>query len=495
MADTNGLAVNYTVLPYSDEPVIRFSFSRGTVKHTDVLLANGEQAFEGFCNRVAAKMGMSIEDVESRIVDNVSRARNQWLREKEAPRSTGFTAGFIDSATLDARSGTPRWLVKKVLVRDQPAIMGGAKKVLKTSLMIDFALSLACGKPFLGQFDVPTPVPVAILSGESGEYTIRETARRVAKAKGVSLASCPVLWGFTLPKLASADDLAALARELKAAQVGAVFLDPIYLCLAAGTPDFQVNNLFAVGPLLMNVARVCLDVGATPILLHHASKGAAMSRTLTGEPMELEDLAFSGFAEFARQWVLVSRREKYEAGSGKHKLWLNIGGSAGHSGLWGVNVTEGELRDDFSGRRWNVEVQGVELALKLAAADKEIKKNQKTEAKMGDARKKILVALKTAPDGETTKAIADMTGLQPRVVGPALAALADDGAVIDIKVTKANGRGERTYDGWKLTERMLDDLERLDEGRRRTLAAEKAVQTFRKEVQAVEDGGGEDEVA
>src|SRR5205814_2376923 len=100
------------------------------------------------------------------------------------------------------------------------------------------------------------------------------------------------------------------------------------------------------------ISRACLDVGCTPILAHHAKKNAAVD----GEPMGLEDLAYSGVAEFARQWVLLNPRQKYDPETGTHRLWMTFGGSMGHSGVFGLDVVEGVLGDDFGGRKWDVTV-------------------------------------------------------------------------------------------------------------------------------------------
>ena len=88
--------------------------------------------------------------------------------------------------------------------------------------------------------------------------------------------------------------------------------------------------MFDVGPLLAKVAKACLDAGATPPLL--TTPLSACNRQF--EPMEMEDLAFSGIQEFMRCWVLVNRREKFEPETSVHKVWLQVGGSAGYAGLW-----------------------------------------------------------------------------------------------------------------------------------------------------------------
>jgi replicative DNA helicase len=264
--------------------------------------------------------------------------------------------GFMSSADFARADFRLDWLVRRVLVKGQPAILGGPKKSLKTTLLVDLALSIGTGTPFLGHFPVEQGARVAVASGESGQAVLQETARRVCAAKGIDLAAANVVWGFELPQLADPAQLAALQRALEAEAVEVLLFDPLYLSLLSGVGQGgpQASNLYQMGPLLLGVARACLNVGCTPVLAHHFKQ-----RPNQHDEPQLEDLAFSGVAEFARQWVLVARRERYEPGTGRHNLWLSVGGSAGHSGLWAADVDEGVIDEDFCGRKWEVSLAPV----------------------------------------------------------------------------------------------------------------------------------------
>jgi hypothetical protein len=253
-------------------------------------------------------------------------------------------------ARLETGDGL-EWAVENVLVKDQPVLIGGPKKTLKTSLAVDLAVSLATATPFLGRFKVPEPTRVLLISGESGTAALGHTARRVYLAKNLLGAPDGVSYVTRLPPLGNAGGLQTLEVLIRRTTSGIVVIDPLYLALMKGVQGKNAANLFDMGPLLSEITERCLEGGCTPILIHHANKRIEPSR-----PMELDDLAFAGTQEFARQWILVNRRGRYKF-AGRHELILNVGGSAGHSSLWDVTVDEGELNPDFTGRKWDVKVE------------------------------------------------------------------------------------------------------------------------------------------
>ncbi|MCA9040509.1 MAG: AAA family ATPase [Planctomycetaceae bacterium] len=302
----------------------------------------------------------------------------------------------IDSIELNRSTDDLEYLIDGMLVAGQPCILAGGKKCLKTNLMIDMALSISSGTSFLGRFPVKQWVRVGLMSGESGPATIKETAKRIAMNKYRDLESfTDIRWSFDLPKFGEAKQERQLQRFIERNDLRVLMIDPAYLCLPIGN---DAGNLFVVGETLKQIGEIGQRTECTIILAHHTTKSSGREFAMP----ELADIAWSGFQEFARQWFLIGRRKKYDPEQGgHHELWLNVGGSAGHSCGWALNIDEG-TRDDAGGRRWDVEILSPSEAVRDQVNEQQEQKQKATEIELENRIDKVLELFQEHPDGLTT---------------------------------------------------------------------------------------------
>lgn len=337
--------------------------------------------------RQSPEGGASLKRRTSPLEDAAAKVNGQAPDQKPEP---AYRPLLFNSAEFDDADFRLTWLIKRLLVKDQPCIVGGPRKALKTNTLIDLALSIGSGTPFLGEFRVYEKLPTLLLSGESGEAVIQETARRVCQAKGISLRDCEVSWGFSLPQLGNPTHMDNVKKLIKERGIQVVIVDPLYLCLIAAGAKIDAANLFDMGPLLRAVSDSCREAGATPILAHHFRKNVSDPH----DPAQLEELAYAGVQEFARQWLLINRRQAYDPDDPVHRLWLQSGGSAGHSGLWAVDIDEGKLADDFTGRIWNVSITSGKEAKEKCADEKTRKKESAQTTKEKTHENKVIEAIR-----------------------------------------------------------------------------------------------------
>lgn len=367
------------------------------------------------------------------VLEHVER-HAQVVEPFEGKRLSFMTAGeFME---MNFRQS---FLVERILTEGEPAIIGGPPKTLKTSLAIDMAVSLASGQPFLDKFNVPLAVPVGVISGESGGPTIKNLFRRVCDLKGIDRPdSLPISYLLDLPSLQNKAEMEAVCREVQLKGMRVVFLDPLYLLLIANGGKTNTANLYEVGPVLRDLCRRLLDVGATPVLVHHFRKQSS------GMP-ELHALSGAGVAEFARQWLLLGVRKRFDAETGKHSLWMQVGGSAGHGGSWAVDVQEGVMDENFQGRTWAIEVR--------SAAEEQQRNDAKAEGcttRIQKAEEKLISALRQHPEGETQSALLDEAGLRNEIGRRLIDKLHGEGRIEPCTVLKPAGPGYQNYRGIRL---------------------------------------------
>lgn len=277
-----------------------------------------------------------------------------------------FSLDLMTHQEFRAQKFDQNFLVDGAVVAGEHLVLGGPKKALKTSILVDLAMSVATGTPFLGRFAVPEPAPAIIVSGESGGATLVRTADRVADAKGLERDSVDDLyWGLRLPNLTLPEHLLALKEDILRTGAKLAAIDPAYLALLGGDPD-KASNVFAMGQVLAGFGQVGVDTGCTLALAHHTrggGQGIKMGRMPT-----LGDLSMAGFAEWARQWILVNHNKAREGG--RIELKMNLGGSAGHGGEYLVRVDEGFVSDGLDGRKWDVDIDNLGDEPEPAAKEK-----------------------------------------------------------------------------------------------------------------------------
>jgi hypothetical protein len=352
---------------------------------------------------------------------------------------------WITATELASATYSIEYHIEDMQVIGQPKITAAEKKALKTTIEIDGCISLASGLPFLGKFNVVQPCRVAIMSGESGLATLQEIAKRICKAKGIELEDLrdEFILSPDVPQLDDARHHVALQEAIAAKGIKSLYIDPTYLCI----PGDDAGNLIKQGRLLRIVGNICQEAGVSLTMLHHCKK----TTDDPFRPAELADISWSGFAEWARQWWLLSRRVRYDADRpGHHELWFNVGGSAGHSSLWALNIEEGSPKD-IGGRRWEVEVMSAAEARQEAserqqtakAGDRQAKFNARVEV----AKKAIADALRSV-DGnqDTDRNIKLRAGMDGEAYNEARAILLRSGKLKVVEIERGNNR---KYAGFK----------------------------------------------
>ena len=236
--------------------------------------------------------------------------------EQAKPKEPPPFTRLLTSPELLALNLNPQFLIRGVMVQGQPMIMGGRSKAMKTSVAVDLVVSLGTGSPFLGRFDA-RQVAVGYWSGESGAATIRETAKRVAESKRtrddepVNLADSDCLWCFRFaPALSDLAHLDSMEEVIRHHGLRVAVIDPLYLALLSPETASGASNVFLMGSMLQGLTRLGQRTNCTIVLLHHFRKGGQPDED---NPAGLEELAQSGVAEWARQWLLLQREARIRA--------------------------------------------------------------------------------------------------------------------------------------------------------------------------------------
>lgn len=372
------------------------------------------------------------------------------IREELTPR---IDDKWFTSKEFNEASYPTEYFIPGILAKQQFAIIGGPSKGCKTTLILDLGLSLASADRFFNEFQVTRPVKVGIVSAESGPGTLQETARRIAKTKRLTNLGDyeNLFWKFDLPILTDPSAISRLIQWVNDKQLEFLILDPFYLM--AGLTE-NAANMFVVGQLLASLQTVGETTGVTIGIAHHFKNLTFMDQYAAPE---LGMLAWSGFSQYARQWLLLNRREKYDPETGLHKLWLAVGGSAGHGGLFSVDAHEGRQSAPW-GRVWEVSVSKASEARQQERQEKEQRKSEEQDTKFQRDTETVLDVLARSPDGITKSLLRDVSGVGAKI-NKILLAIVTNRQAEPCRVKASNGQ---SYDGFRITRTLGQPLGQIE---------------------------------
>lgn len=255
------------------------------------------------------------------------------------------------------------YIIQGCLVSGQPGIIAGASKTLKTTLAVFLLLSLVFKRDFLGKFKVNRQQRVFFATAESGKATVQKTILAVAQAMGITddelltMDDKLLSINWWVPRASNVLMLDTFTTWVDQAGADVCIIDPLYQTL-----DDQQSSVILNGQQLAMLSKHIERIGATPVMIDHVKRSSQNAKDF--QPLELEDITGAGKAEFFRQWMLLSRRSRFEpseAGSPlSHELWLSLGGSAGHASTWALDIDELNTQDDkgnLSSRTYSLDIQ------------------------------------------------------------------------------------------------------------------------------------------
>lgn len=220
-------------------------------------------------------------------------------------RPVGDIAAEVDAAP------PAQWLFSTVWPSDAYGVVGAAQKVGKSWLMMDAAVSVASGTPWLDTFRTETAGPVVLFVGEGGARKMTRRGRAIAHHKGLVWDDLPILMAERVPRLSDERQINALAVELSRFPAKLVIIDPLYLA-AAGA---NASQLYEMAKVLEPLQVTCQHAGTALMVAHHTNRDTSRKGS--------ERFSGAGPAEWGRVLVTVDKlNEERDPATGRTDVRL-----------------------------------------------------------------------------------------------------------------------------------------------------------------------------
>jgi hypothetical protein len=167
----------------------------------------------------------------------------------------------------------PEEIIAGVLHRGAKLAIGGASKSYKTWFLLDLAVSVACGLPWLGEFHVEQS-RVLYMNFELLEFAIIKRLDALASALGVEPSANFELWNLRGQAKGAEEILPDLALASRQSAYGLIVIDPVYKLLG----EADENSARDITKMMNAVERFSVETGAAVAFGSHFAKGNASGK-------------------------------------------------------------------------------------------------------------------------------------------------------------------------------------------------------------------------
>lgn len=264
-------------------------------------------------------------DEKKRILTEVRKAyaevKDQIITDKDDNRFRDrFGRVWTSYADLMGQVlSEPGWLVEGWWQKDSHGIVAGEPKTYKSTLVAEFATSVASGNPLFGIFPVHNPGPVIMIQEENSPFLMKDRFRKVANSKGllkgkvkiknkqtVDITFPPDLpieflnnRGFDFTEEESRE---LLEDKIKRIKPVLVIFDPLYLMLGGR----DENSSKDLRPILNWLIHLRYTYRTAIMVVHHWNKSGTSPR---GGQRMLGSVTLHGWVESAIYSILKDEQE------------------------------------------------------------------------------------------------------------------------------------------------------------------------------------------
>jgi AAA domain len=162
---------------------------------------------------------------------------------------------------------TPPEIIEGILHRGGKMALGGGSKSFKTWTLLELAVRVATGQPWLG---FPTTAGrVLYLNFELPDFSMERRIRDICEAICIDVPEDLMLWNLRSHAADAATILPMIGREAKAGAVSFIILDPLYKLLGGR----DENSSRDMADLMNNIENLAVNANAAVVFGSHYSKG------------------------------------------------------------------------------------------------------------------------------------------------------------------------------------------------------------------------------